>query len=88
MYYAIWPDRPIEQSYGIFAVHSLNTAAHNGDLPSANRKRDWGQITKWTVYSLLLINFGYYFIEEIYISSHTLRQGVLSFSGQNNLPPR
>ena len=75
MYYAIWPDRPIEQSYGIFAFHSLNTAAHNRDLPSANRKRDWGQITKWTVYSLLLINFVYYFIEEIYISSHTLRQG-------------
>ena len=32
-------------------------------------------MVKWTVYSLLLINWGYYFIEEIYISSHTLRQG-------------
>ena len=36
---------------------------------------DKGQVLKWTIYSLLLINWGYYFIEEIYISSHTLRQG-------------
>ena len=39
------------------------------------KKRDWGQIIKWTVYSLLLLNWGYYFIEEMYIASHTLRQG-------------
>lgn len=33
------------------------------------------QIVKWTVYSLLVVNFGYYLAEEIYISSHTLRGG-------------
>jgi hypothetical protein len=33
------------------------------------------QFIKWVVYSLLVVNFGYYFIEEIYISSHTLRSG-------------
>ena len=40
-------------------------------------KGEWdkAQIIKWTVYSLLLLNWGYYFIEEIYISSHTLSQG-------------
>lgn len=40
-----------------------------------NNKWNWGQILKWTVYSLLLVNFGYYLVEEIYIASHTLRQG-------------
>jgi len=44
-------------------------------LMSIWRKLDKGQVLKWTIYSLLLINWGYYFIEEIYISSHTLRQG-------------
>ena len=40
-------------------------------------KGEWdkAQIIKWTVYSLLLLNWGYYFIEETYISSHTLSQG-------------
>ena len=38
-------------------------------------KWDKSQILKWTVYGLLLINFGYYLVEEIYIASHTLRQG-------------
>jgi hypothetical protein len=45
------------------------------NIQSANHKRDKGQILKWTVYGLLLINFGYYLVEEIYIASHTLRQG-------------
>ena len=31
---------------------------------------------KWTVYSLLLINFGYYFWEEWVIASHTLPAGA------------
>ena len=39
------------------------------------QKLDKGQAVKWTVYILLLVNWGFYFIEEIYISSHTLRQG-------------
>ena len=30
---------------------------------------------KWTVYTLLLINFGYYFWEEWVISAHALRNG-------------
>lgn len=37
--------------------------------------RNTGQSVKWVIYSLLLINFGYYFLEEIYIASHTLSQG-------------
>ena len=36
---------------------------------------DKGQLVKWTVYSLLLLNWGYYAVEEFYISSHVLRQG-------------
>jgi hypothetical protein len=52
----------------------LNTATHiNGSPP--RKKLDKGQLIKWTVYSLLLINFGYYFFEEMYIASHTLRNG-------------
>ena len=34
--------------------------------------RSW---IKWTVYSLLLINFGYYFWEEWVIAAHALRAG-------------
>ena len=36
---------------------------------------DKSQLVKWTVYSLLLLNWGYYAVEEFYISSHVLRQG-------------
>ena len=36
---------------------------------------DKGQLVKWTVYSLLLLNWGYYAVEEFYIASHVLRQG-------------
>ena len=39
------------------------------------RRLDKGQLVKWTIYSLLLLNWGYYAVEEAYISSHTLRQG-------------
>ena len=39
------------------------------------RGLDKGQVVKWTVYSLLLLNWAYYFVEEIYIASHVLRQG-------------
>jgi hypothetical protein len=38
-------------------------------------RRNLAQLVKWTVYTLLLLNFGYYFLEEIMISSHTLRNG-------------
>ena len=39
------------------------------------RNLDKGQLIKWTVYSLLLLNWGYYAIEESYIASHVLAQG-------------
>lgn len=39
------------------------------------RRLDKGQVVKWTVYSLLILNWGYYAVEEWYIASHTLRQG-------------
>jgi hypothetical protein len=44
-------------------------------LSSRWQRLDKGQLIKWTVYSLLLLNWGYYFVEELYISSHVLRQG-------------
>ena len=39
------------------------------------QRLDKSQLIKWTVYSLLLLNWGYYAVEEFYIASHTLRQG-------------
>jgi hypothetical protein len=36
---------------------------------------DKGQVIKWTVYSLLSVNFAYYFFEESYIASHVLKNG-------------
>jgi hypothetical protein len=47
------------------------------DTSLAGRWRglDKGQLVKWTVYSLLLLNWAYYAIEEFYIASHVLRQG-------------
>ncbi len=35
-------------------------------------RRQW---IKWTVYSLLLVNFAFYFFQEIEIASHALRRG-------------
>jgi hypothetical protein len=39
------------------------------------QKLDKGQLVKWTVYSLLLLNWAYYAVEEFYIASHVLRNG-------------
>ena len=39
------------------------------------QRLDKGQLVKWAVYSLLLLNWGYYAIEEYYMASHVLRQG-------------
>lgn len=39
------------------------------------QRLDKAQLIKWTVYSLLLLNWGYYAVEEYYIASHVLRQG-------------
>ncbi len=50
------------------------TAQHSGHSPD-KRKLDIGQLVKWTVYTLLLVNFFYYFLEEVEIASHTLRNG-------------
>ncbi|NND57402.1 MAG: hypothetical protein HKN57_09125 [Xanthomonadales bacterium] len=44
-------------------------------MSSRWQRLDKGQLVKWTVYSLLLVNWGYYAIEEAYIASHVLRQG-------------
>jgi len=44
-------------------------------LASRWQRMDKGQLVKWTVYSLLILNWGYYAVEEFYISSHVLRQG-------------
>jgi hypothetical protein len=43
--------------------------------PSRWQRLDKSQLIKWTVYSLLLLNWGYYAIEEYYIASHVLREG-------------
>lgn len=37
---------------------------------------DKNQLLKWVVYSLLLLNWFYYFFEEMYTASHTLRHGA------------
>jgi hypothetical protein len=39
------------------------------------QKLDKGQLVKWTIYSLLLLNWAYYAVEEFYIASHVLRNG-------------
>ncbi len=44
-------------------------------LASRWQTLDKGQLVKWTVYALLLLNWGFYAIEEVYIASHMLRQG-------------
>jgi hypothetical protein len=39
------------------------------------RRLDKHQLLKWSVYSLLLLNWGFYAAEEFYMATHTLRQG-------------
>ena len=39
------------------------------------QRLDKAQLVKWTVYTLLLLNWGFYAVEEFYIASHVLRQG-------------
>jgi len=39
------------------------------------KAHEWRHGIKWTVYTLLLINFGYYIWEEWVIAAHTLREG-------------
>lgn len=42
---------------------------------SQARRIDKGQLIKWTVYTLLLFNFGFYVYEESEVASHVLRHG-------------
>lgn len=42
------------------------------DAPDTQKR---AQIVKWVVYALLLVNFGYYFVEELYIAAHVLHEG-------------
>lgn len=51
------------------------TASADPRSEPAWRKWDLGQIVKWTVYSLLLLNFFYYIYDEARIASYTLSQG-------------
>ena len=44
-------------------------------FPDYWKRLNTGQLVKWTVYSLLLLNWGYYAAEEWVIASHVLRQG-------------
>lgn len=53
----------------------MNQAHYHGGHPTAGRHWDKGQVIKWTVYGLLLLNFFYYLHEEWYIASHTLARG-------------
>ena len=53
----------------------MSEVSYHGGHPPTGKKLDKGQLIKWIVYSLLLLNFFYYFVEETYIASHTLRQG-------------
>ncbi len=53
----------------------MTTVAHQGGNSPQKHRLDIGQLVKWTIYVLLLINFLYYFLEEIEIASHTLRNG-------------
>ena len=51
--------------------------AETNTLETASRwqRLDKSQLLKWTIYSLLLLNWAYYAVEEAYIASHVLRQG-------------
>lgn len=54
----------------------MNTTAQpQTTRPDDSGRVDVSQLIKWTVYSLLLVNFGFYFFEEMEIASHTLRNG-------------
>lgn len=33
------------------------------------------QLIKWTVYTLLLVNFGFYLLDDLRIAQHILRDG-------------
>lgn len=49
--------------------------AESTRTPSRWERLDKSQVIKWTVYSLLLLNWAYYAVEEFYIASHVLREG-------------
>jgi hypothetical protein len=53
----------------------LSSPAGTLDLAARWRRLDKAQALKWTVYSLLLVNWVYYMFDEWEIASHTQRQG-------------
>lgn len=44
-----------------------------------SRKIDVQQLIKWTVYTLLIVNFGFYFLEDWDRAMHSLREGATLF---------
>ena len=53
----------------------MQDPAESTRAPSRWERLDKSQVIKWTVYSLLLLNWAYYAVEEFYIASHVLRDG-------------
>ncbi len=48
-------------------------------LTIGSRKIDIQQAIKWTVYTLLIVNFGFYFLEDWDRAMHSLREGATLF---------
>ncbi len=65
---------------GYFKEMSQN---HADLIPATPSGFDLRQLIKIIVYSLLLVNFGFYFLEDLQISYHTLRHGgtFLDYTG-------
>ena len=57
----------------------LTAAAASSRSVNAERRHRRAQRIKWTVYTLLLLNGAFYFIEELQMASHTLKHGASFF---------
>jgi hypothetical protein len=53
----------------------LTQPANSGSANPSAGGNTAGQVIKWTVYGLLLVNFGFYFLEELEFARHTMRTG-------------
>ena len=58
---------------------SLTAGVPASRSANAERRHRRAQAIKWTVYTLLLLNGAFYFIEEIQMASHTLKHGASFF---------